>query len=445
MLRPRSTLLLWACCAIVSGQLPDDVLLLSRIRREAIASLQTIPSYTCLETIRRGTRRSPKQPYREIDTIELEVAEIDHRELFSWPGQKGFDDKTAQIYGLSSNGEFASYLNNVMSGWAAIRYAGKQECLGHPAVRYNYTMAQAFSGWNLNNAGRHAITAESGSFWADPESATLYRLVANAEQIPLFLGILSAQVDIRYAQTALAAPGRDVSARDGAGAYLSSATRPVLLPQSYSVHMVLDTGEDQRNDASFTHCREYNVESKLVAEPASPPDAPKDQVKEIQLPPHLTFKVKLLTSLQSGYNRVGDRIQAKLEADVRSKGRVIVPKDADLIGRVRRLEHYFSPHEYWVGALEFTGVAFIEDGHIVHAGFFGKLLAYDAAAGVERSIEREQVTDEYPGVLRRTRREKLFPGELPGVGTFLAEGASFSLKPGFQMTWITTALAKPAP
>jgi hypothetical protein len=277
---------------------------------------------------------------------------------------------------------------------------------------------QEHSGWILRNAGKEATVAEHGSFWADPQSGMVYRLWVIAGPIPRSVGIQAADVDIRYGETRLVSQHRAAVAVGDVKAYLSSDNRPLLLPQSFSVNVVLESGEDNRNDVSFTHCREYNSESKLVVT-----EAPKDEVKEFSLPSSLTVKVKLVTPLQSFYNRVGDRVQAKVEQDVLRNGRLVLPREAELVGRVRRLEHYTSPRE-WICALEFTEVAFAEDGQIVHSGFFGRLRSYDRTAGVDPPTPADVA------------------GELPSVGTFMAEGRNFSLKAGFRMTWTTTVLRK---
>ena len=96
-------------------------------------------------------------------------------------------------------------------------------------------------------------------------------------------------------------------------------------------------------------------------------------------------------------------------------GRLVLPREAELVGRVRRLEHYTSPREFWICALEFTEVAFAEDGQIVHPEFLRE-------AALLRSNSRRGPSD--PADVA---------GELPSVGTFMAEGRNFSLKAGFRM------------
>jgi hypothetical protein len=409
---------LLAAAALLQGQTPplsDEVLLLSRIRRAALDSLKTIPSYTCLETIERVTRVSPKQRYRPSDTVQLEVAEFGKRELFAWPGQTNFEEKDGQILGLSSYGEFYAHLNAVMAGSAAIHYAGTEDCEGRPCVRYDFTLGQAFANWAMTTSSGNGLVAERGSFWADPQSSELYRLMVEAEEIPLGLGIRSAELDIRYGVTRLQE---------------RSSTESFQLPQSYSLHMILISGEESQNTASFTHCRAYQSESKLVAE-ASPESIQAARVQEITLPAHLTVELNLTTSVRSGSNRVGDRIDAIVDRDVKKKGEVVIPRGAQMVGRVRRLEHYLTPNEYLIAALEFTDISFTQDGVAEHARFTGDLQFHDPLPG----LEQENASQD-------TRHVKLLGATLPGVGTFVAQGPFLSLPKGFHMTWLTTSLEK---
>jgi hypothetical protein len=324
-----------------------------------------------------------------------------------------------------------------MGGSAAIHYAGKVECEGQPCARYDFTLGQAFANWTLTTARGSARVAESGSFWADPQSSNLYRLLVKAEEIPLLLGINSAELDIRYGATSLIAnhPGRN--------GYFFSESRAFQLPQTFSLHLVLRSGEESENVVSFTQCREYQSESKLVAE-ASSETAPEPPVKEITLPGRLTVELSLTTAVRSGVNHVGDRVDAVIDRDVRNKGQFYLPRGAQIVGRVRRLEHQLTPYEYWIAALEFTDIAFTQDSVTGHARFVGNLQFFDTLAlKQEIEIERAEGIDlGATGRLEKTQHERLIPRQLPGVATFIVRGPSLTVPKGFHMTWVTTSLEK---
>jgi hypothetical protein len=369
---------------------------------------------------------SARQRFKPQDVVELEVAEFGERELFAWPGQTDFEDKDGQILGLSSSGEFYSHLKSVMAGPAAIHYVGQEDCQGRPCARFDFQLGQSFANWTLSTGAGRGLVAEGGSFWADPQSSTLYRLVVNAEDIPIQLGIRAAALDIRYGPTILS-PNRPAS----------------QLPQNFTLSLTMISGAEQLNTTAFTHCREYGAESKVVAD-ATAAATPAKRIQEIALPARLPIELSLTTPVRSSSSRVGDRLEAVTDRDLRSKGRLYLPRGAHVSGRVRRMEHYSEPTDYWIAAVEFTDIVFALDGNTVHARFTGSLESYDPVPGLKQEIATEKMehVDLGGNQVDRIHRESLFTRQLPGVGTFLLRGPTLTLAKGFHMTWITTAIVK---
>ena len=282
------------------------------------------------------------------------------------------------------------------------------------------------------------MVAESGSFWADLETANVFRLVVKAEDIPVELGMRSAELDIRYGATNLimAVPRR----RD-----LSLArANPFNCRRIFRSTRLCTPGEESLNTVSFTHCREYQAESKVVAKPR-PKSDPNHSVQEFTLPARLNIELRLTTPVRSGVNHVGDRIEAVVDREVRNKGGLLLPRGAQVIGRVRRMEHYTTPYEYWIAALEFTDVVFTREEVTEHVRFTGSLQFYDTLPGLKQEIatERSEGMDlgNFGGI-QKIHREKLIARQLPGVGTFLLQGPALTLPAGFHMLWVTTALEK---
>ena len=69
----------------------QDPALLSHIREKMAGILLRQPNYTCTETVER-TRQSVGNHSRIEDTMRLEVALVDGKEMFAWPGSKQFED-----------------------------------------------------------------------------------------------------------------------------------------------------------------------------------------------------------------------------------------------------------------------------------------------------------------------------------------------------------------
>ena len=83
-------------------ELPRDQLLLSQVKQRMRQNLARIPSYTCLETITRGQHASERMviavpgksvPFRRMDVVRLEIAEIGLEELFARAGEHTFEKR----------------------------------------------------------------------------------------------------------------------------------------------------------------------------------------------------------------------------------------------------------------------------------------------------------------------------------------------------------------
>src|SRR5581483_3540644 len=69
------------------------------------------PDYTCLETVER-TEQSGANRSRVEDTLRLEVALVEGKEMFAWPGSRQFEDRELRDLvstGMFGNGNFAVY------------------------------------------------------------------------------------------------------------------------------------------------------------------------------------------------------------------------------------------------------------------------------------------------------------------------------------------------
>ena len=94
-----------------------DPQLLPRIKAKAVENLQRMPNYTCTQTIERSRRSGAAMPFDLSDRLRLEVALVDGRELFSWPGEGNFEEKGIGeiVGGTISNGNFALHQKEYFS------------------------------------------------------------------------------------------------------------------------------------------------------------------------------------------------------------------------------------------------------------------------------------------------------------------------------------------
>jgi hypothetical protein len=429
-----TVLALWSLAGAAScaaqGEVPRELLLLSRIKQRMAQNLSRMPDYTCLETIERSRSVPRTKAFKLVDTLRLEVAHVGNKELYSWPGAQRFEDRDAgEIVGagLISSGDFALHAQSVFVGTAPMfTYRGEEDLQGRRALRYDYRIPYMWSGYRLRVAGSEGKVGSSGSFWADAETLDLIRLEVHADEIPPDLPVASAVTQIDYGRVRIGASD-------------------VLLPQRAEVVMTDTAGEQMRNRIEFTHCRQYQSEVVLSFEPEKAPStvtaAPARQITEIKLPADLPVPVELAAPIDSEHALVGDLVTARVRADVKQDGRVVVPRDARLTGRIRRLEKYPTPVEHFIVALEFRELTFADK----RARFLGELEEIGPLAGLSRklslpSTRTQSVWRDKVGTA--TTRESLTTEELPGVGTFYMRGSRFRLPPGLRMVWKTKDLKR---
>lgn len=412
--------------------LPPELLLLAKIKRQAAQALSHVPSFTCLGTFYRGERSDDAKPFTHVDTVRAEIAYVDGQELFAWPGSKSFGGGTlAQIIGtgLTGSGEFLSHARSVfVSDTGSIRYGGAAEYAGRPAVRYDFSVSPVFSGYHISVPDGSATIGMQGSFWVDRNSLDILTLVVQGTDIPSRLGVSSIETQIDYQRLRVGASG------------------PTLLPLSAITTLAYISGKTSRNQIEYTHCHEYLATSTLSFGTASPDVRPKHDRPaaddEIVLPALLVLRTRLRSPIDSAAV-VGDPISAIVESDVRNKGKILIPAGALLTGRVRMLQKD-GPNRFIVG-LEFTDLTF-EDKH---ARFIAELQRLDPASGVQMLVSTKLTTNEHTifspdarhGSVEVERRETHMPPQLPGVATFFVlKTKRFELTPGLQMEWRTGAL-----
>ncbi len=315
--------------------LPREIVQLSRIKKQAAAQLKRIPAFTCLANFERYRQDKAGAPMLRDDTLRADVVYADHRERFGWPGSGKIDSTLAELTGtgLSSEGEFIGFATTIfVHDNGRSTFAGEETVLGRQAIRYNYKVATMLSGYELSFPTGHARVALKGSFWADRETLDLLRLRVEADEIPPYLGVSAVVTEVDYAKTRL------------------GSQPPVIFPQRAEVTIVSNTGTS-RNEAQYTHCREFLSTSAISFEEApetgGTPTSPAKQL------PVLREGTRLRLSLQDPLttaSSLGEPLSARVETGPFA--------GAYVTGRVRVLER--TDHGTLLAGLEFTEL--ISDG-----------------------------------------------------------------------------------
>ena len=225
--------------------LPPESLRLARIKLRMSQNLARQPNYTCLETVER-TERPKGGRASVVDTVRLEVALVNGKEMFAWPGAKKFEDKEIRemVAGTFGNGNFAIFARAVfLTTGPAFQPRGEELLNGRSAVRYDFRVSRISSGYTLRVNQVEAIVGYHGSFWADPETLDLRRLEIFADDIPSYIDVESAFDRMDYAMVPIGG-------------------EPFLLPVESVLELKSRSGE-HRNFMRFSGCRQYTGDSVL--------------------------------------------------------------------------------------------------------------------------------------------------------------------------------------
>jgi len=257
-MRPGAFLLLLSATvtAGAAADLPPELIRLAHFKQKVRQDLAQVPNYTCLETMERFERQTRANGFKPLDTIRLEISNVDGKELLALPGAHRFEDKNLASFitsGTVSNGMFALNAHNLfVVDTTAFVYHGEETLDGRAAVRYDYRIAQFLSAYQIHVLGASATIATKGSFWFDPISLDLLRLDVSGDEMPVDLGLAEFVVRTYY--------NRQHIGNSGA-----------LLPQRAELVLTHSSGEASRNVIAFSACREYGSESTISFDPPPEP------------------------------------------------------------------------------------------------------------------------------------------------------------------------------
>lgn len=407
-----------------SGQdpIPKTTLIASQIRLKALQTFKPNLSFICFETITRSERSSGSSAFHTIDSLSLEVAMVDGKELFSWPGDSKFSNhppKQLVAAGFTTSGEFLANVQNVLlSNNAVLSYVREGKLHQTKTLQYHFTLSSLVSGYRVFGNDQSAIVPTSGELWVNSDSLELMRLELRADKIPPELGI-----DHVLTRTDFVAS--------------TVGNRRVLLPDVATVTLAEENGRVSKNEISFGHFREYSSKSLVLSNDGSlqKQDLHQDEIEEF-LPGGLNINLKLTAPISLQTVRIGDQIGAIVINDVRHKRKVVIPRGTAISGRIRLAERLQEPRAIFILGFEFSDVQF-DRKHII---FWAYLSSYAALPTIDSSVRKERYHS-LPlfnrGRIDITDVETTVPVELPGVGTLVFTQDNAVLPLGFEMHWIS--------
>jgi len=247
---------------LLYGQdLPQWVLQLSRVKRQARAEFERLPDFACIETINRFQMRPNTSVFKPVDTIRLEVAFVGNQELVAPPGGTvGFQDIDLRRFtygGVMGTGVFSAVARNLFVNDNG-RTTGMEEdrVLDRPALKFHFVIPVNQSGYTLNSSAGSGLVGLEGFFWADAETLQLLRIEEHAVDIPAGLNFQETSTTVDYAKVRI-------------------GSSDVLLPRTAETLVVNTDGWRGRNVIEFAGCREYVAETSIRFDTDTPPPPPK--------------------------------------------------------------------------------------------------------------------------------------------------------------------------
>jgi hypothetical protein len=307
------------------GQVPGDTDLLGRVRVKVRENLTRLPNYTCLETIERAQRRKSTDKFTVSDNIRLEVAYVEGKELFGWPGAAKIEEPDIRklVRGAIGNGDFAITPRNIFfTPSAKIQLAGETDIGGKHAVRFEFSVPRSANVYSIESDSARDYVGLQGSFWVNSGTLDLIRIESAAFDIPFNLHVESSLTTLNYGP-------------------VSIGSSTFVLPQHSELVMISANGYQSRNRMTFHGCRQFSGVSVLkfdepTVEPAAA--APPGAVTTANLPDSFEVEIKLVSPIDSSTAAVGDSVLATLGQNIKSGREIAIPKGAEVSCRIAVLE-----------------------------------------------------------------------------------------------------------
>lgn len=294
--------------------------LLEHIREHSIEQSLRHPAYTCLETIDRR-HETLSGELKVEDTIRVEVAIVDGKEMYSWPGSPEFESAEATELvrrGTFASGNFGLYPRLVFYGnGGQFTPQGEQQ---DGKTRFDFVVPREASGFHLQTKAGDAVLGFQGYLIANPKTLDLAVLEITANDLSAVPGVRHATDHVEYERIKI----------DGGD---------FLLPVRAISRVGGDNGANE-NHVEFSKCRKFTGESRVLdIEPEDAATTRTVQPRQVELPATIE-PIVTLPSIDLKSAAVGDSITALVRSDVKSGKQTIVPKGAMARGRIIRLDRY---------------------------------------------------------------------------------------------------------
>lgn len=417
MLRRARLCLLLLSLAPLSAQydsnqpVTPELILIGRVQHVVSEMLRSMPNFTCVETIERSQRTASTRKFQLLDTIRLEVALAEGRELYAWPGSPKFEetDVTKLVGGMGAigTGDFALHAKSIfLTGQARFHYLGLEDVSGKPAHKFHYQVPIASSKYLMRISGAEGEVGYQGHVWHDKDTLDLIRLEMTVDEIPRQIPLARGYKLIEYAR-------------------LPIGDRTYVLPVMMDMTLTGVQGLESRNKTVFSRCKQYSGESTIIFDEPAPDSKPAEAQVIVTLPKDLLVNLKLVETIDLSKSATGDPVKFEVTKNAQRDGQVLVPKGARISARLDQVVCRDFPFGHCF-------VAIVP----LRIDFENKTGAFPASLDIP-SLERSMQT-----MFNNMRPElRLPPAEIgmasKGSSLLLLRGNRPKLPSGYSMVWRT--------
>ena len=390
-----------ACMGQTSPSQPvsQELLRLARLRHAASRLFDKLPNITCTLSIERSYRLNTTRKFQLIDNLRLEVALIDGKELYAWPGSKRFEDRDlVELVGTDGaigDGDFAVHAKSILfSGRTTLKFVGDETRDGRLVGKWQYRYPIETSQYMVRIRPLEGMVGYSGFLYEDAANHDLLRIEMDIDEIPGHLPLRSGRKIITYERVRI-------------------GETSLLLPSESEMTLIHAKGTESLNRTVFSSCRQFTGESTLTFdEPAPGAPAPGPTVAW-SLPGGLAVQLKTKSDLNLVTSAVGDQISFAVAKDASSGKQVWLPSGAQVEGRIASLDCPKAPVQHCFALIRLESFSFANKEGAIRASMESPSMdqQFILMATARRAI------------LSQTQRIFLAPPE--GSGSVFVKGAKW--------------------
>ena len=174
--------------ATMQGQ-PSGDPVINAAREAAWQWADTLPNYIVKQFTTRyqtETSRGNKTSWQALDVVTADVVSENGHESYKNIQVNGKPTKDVEKSGSWSTGEFSTILLNLLSPGTDADFHGKRTSTigSRQAWRYDYTVEQQNSNWNIIAASQTYKPSYSGAIWVDKQTNRVLRIEMASKQMP---------------------------------------------------------------------------------------------------------------------------------------------------------------------------------------------------------------------------------------------------------------------